>query len=450
MRGAVAAGNRHTADAGAWALAEGGNAVDAIVAAALAGFVAEGPLTGPSGGGFLLLRNRGHDPVLLDCFFAVPSAPPGTMDEVVIDFGDASTQIFHVGDASVAVPGLVAGLEAAHTAHGRVPWRRLFEPALELARRGVEMSSPQRFLLEILVPILERTEEGRAIYGSRTRAETATMQPGLELLRAQGSEAVASLVPGRADDIARYRVVERTPLETSFRGARVVTTPHPSIGGDVVAAGLAYLDTADIAPSTIAVTLAHALRVGYDGATTRGPLTGTTHVSVIDGDGNAAALSSTLGSGSGVFSRGFQLNNMLGELDVIGITTRHPGDRLPSMMAPTLVLDGDHPRLVVGSAGSVRLAGAIMQTVHHVVVGREGVEEAIDHPRLHLEDGIIQIEGGWPPETGERLEAAGEQVNAWAGRNLYFGGVSAVERLPDGRLAAAGDPRRGGHGTVVL
>ena len=450
MRGAVAAGNRHTADAGAWALAEGGNAVDAIVAATLAGFVAEGPLTGPSGGGFLLLRNRGHDPVLLDCFFAVPSAPPGTMDEVVIDFGDASTQIFHVGDASVAVPGLVAGLEAAHTAHGRVPWRRLFEPALELARRGVEMSSPQRFLLEILVPILERTEEGRAIYGSRTRAETATMQPGLELLRAQGREAVASLVPGRADDIARYRVVERTPLETSFRGARVVTTPHPSIGGDVVAAGLAYLDTADIAPSTIAVTLAHALRIGYDGATTRGPLTGTTHVSVIDGDGNAAALSSTLGSGSGVFSRGFQLNNMLGELDVIGITARHPGDRLPSMMAPTLVLDGDHPRLVVGSAGSVRLAGAIMQTVHHVVAGREGVAEAIDHPRLHLEDGIIQIEGGWPPETGERLEAAGEQVNAWAGRNLYFGGVSAVERLPDGRLAAAGDPRRGGHGTVVL
>ena len=275
MRGAVAAGNRHTADAGAWALAEGGNTVDAIVAAALAGFVAEGPLTGPSGGGFLLLRNRGHDPVLLDCFFAVPSAPPGTMDEVVIDFGDASTQMFHVGDASVAVPGLVAGLEAAHTAYGRVPWRRLFEPALELARRGVEMSSPQRFLLEILVPILERTEEGRAIYGSRTRAETATMQPGLELLRAQGREAVASLVPGRADDIARYRVVERTPLETSFRGARVVTTPHPSIGGDVVAAGLAYLDTADIAPSTIAVTLAHALRIGYDGAT--GELLTTTY-----------------------------------------------------------------------------------------------------------------------------------------------------------------------------
>ena len=60
---------------------------------------------------------------------------------------------------------------------------------------------------------------------------------------------------------------------------------------------------------------------------------------------------------------------MLGELDVIGTEERQPGDRLPSMMAPTIVLDGDEPRLVVGSAGSVRLSGAILQTIHHVVAG---------------------------------------------------------------------------------
>ena len=98
-------------------------------------------------------------------------------------------------------------------------------------------------------------------------------------------------------------------------------------------------------------------------------LTGTTHVSVIDEEGNAAALSSTLGSGSGEFSGGFQLNNMLGELDVIGIDERAAGERLPSMMAPTLVLADGEPRLVVGSAGSVRLSGAILQVIHHVVAG---------------------------------------------------------------------------------
>jgi len=450
MRGAVAAGNRHTAEAGAWALRQGGSAVDAVVAAALAAFVAEGPLTGPAGGGFFLVRAAGAEPALLDCFFAVPSRPQEPMDEVLIDFGDASTQVFHVGAGSVAVPGLVAGLAEAHARHGRLPWVALFAPALELAQTGVEMSGPQRFLLEILVPILERTEEGTEIYGSHTRAETATMVPGLELLRDQGAAAVAELMPGHAADLAAYRVVERAPIEAAFEGMRVVTCPAPSKGGAVVAGGLAAIAASDRATKdTLAVSLVEALLVGYGRASRLAPLTGTTHVSVIDGGGSAAALSSTLGSGSGVFARGFQLNNMLGELDVIGTDDRRPGDRLPSMMTPTLVLDGDAPRLVVGSAGSVRLSGAILQTIYHVVAGGDSVSDAIDHARLHVEDGVVQIEGGWPEDEAERLREAGYPVNEWAGRNLYFGGVSAVERLPGGELAAAGDPRRGGHGIVV-
>ena len=113
MRGAVAAGNRDSAEAGAWALREGGTCVDAALAATFAAFVTEGPLTGPSGGGFLVLHEPGASATVLDCFFAVPTAPRGEMDEVEIDFADASTQIFHVGEQSVAVPGLLAGLDEA-------------------------------------------------------------------------------------------------------------------------------------------------------------------------------------------------------------------------------------------------------------------------------------------------------------------------------------------------
>lgn len=453
MRGAVAAGNPHTVEAGAWALVQGGNAVDAVVAAAFAGFVAEGPLTGPAGGGFLLVRDAGEEPTVLDCFFAVPSRATGQMDEVVVDFADASTQVFHVGEASVAVPGLVAGLEQAHRSHGRLPWGALVEPAIELARRGVELNEAQVFLLEILVPILERTEAGRQVYGRRDRAVTAGMVPGLELLRDDGAAAVAQLVPDLADDIASYLPVERTPLVTSFRGMRVATNPPPSLGGKVIAAGLEELDRSGLGgpPGSAeeAVCLAHAVALGYGGGAPHTNLTGTTHVSVIDADGNAAGLSSTLGSGSGIFRDGFQLNNMLGELDVIGYEERAPGERLPSMMAPTLVLEEDRPRLVIGSAGSVRLSGAILQVIASVAGHGLRVREAIERPRLHDEEGVLHLEGGWSDDAAGRLEADGWRVVRWSGRNLYFGGVSAVEARPDGTLGAAGDPRRGGHGVVV-
>ena len=116
-------------------LAEGGNAIDACIVAAFAAAVTEGPLTGPTGGGFLLAWVDGETTVL-DCFFAAPARPLGEMEEIVIDFGDASTQIFHVGEGSVAVPGLVAGLEEAHRRFASMPWPQLVEPAIELAGRG--------------------------------------------------------------------------------------------------------------------------------------------------------------------------------------------------------------------------------------------------------------------------------------------------------------------------
>ena len=96
MNGAIAAGHPLTAAAGGRVLAEGGNAVDACIAAAFVAAVAEGPLTGPAGGGFLLVAEPGGDPVVLDCFFAAPAQPFGVMEEAVVDFADSGAQVFHV------------------------------------------------------------------------------------------------------------------------------------------------------------------------------------------------------------------------------------------------------------------------------------------------------------------------------------------------------------------
>jgi gamma-glutamyltranspeptidase / glutathione hydrolase len=335
------------------------------------------------------------------------------------------------------VPGLVAGLTEAHRLFCRLEWGELVEPALELARAGVEVSEPQAVLHRILRAILHRDEGGRRIYGSGERLATAEYAVTLEAIRARGAAAVAELLPELADDLDAYHVAEREPLRTTFRGHEVLTTPAPSRGGDVVAHALERLERAESLDDR-----ARAIQHGYASAPPA-RMAGTTHISVVDEAGNAAALSSTLGSGSGVFRGGTQLNNMLGERDVIGAGELRPGARLASMMAPTLVLERGRPRLALGSAGSVRLAGAIAQVTDNLLRGVP-LQAAIDAPRIHVDGDALHLEGGTSGEPG-----AGWDIVRWANRNLFFGGVSAVEWCTDGTFAAAGDPRRGGHGIVV-
>jgi len=444
MRGAIAAGHPLTAESGARVLREGGNAVDALLAAAFTAFVTEGPLTGPAGGGFLLVHEPNGETTLLDCFFAVPEKRLGVMEEVVVDFADAGTQIFHVGAGSVAVPGLLPGLEHAHARFATRGWADLVEPACELARDGVACDEPRVFLHGILSAILLRDEGGRRVYGDPARVVTEDLRSTLERVRDLGAAAAVELLPEYADDLSAYRVEARTPVQTRFFGRQVLAAPPPSRGGAIVVAILEELDAVS-APS--AHDLASALGAAYR-ASGSGKLTGTTHISVVDASGTTAALSSTLGSGSGVFRGGAQMNNMLGELDVIGHETRAPGTRLPTMLTPTLVLEEGRTRLVLGSAGSVRLAGAIAQVVWQVLGRSLPVTDAIDAPRLHAEGQTLHLEGGWPLDESSALEERWDVVR-WGARNLYFGGVQAVELSANGTIAAAGDPRRGGTGMVV-
>src|SRR3954452_14707244 len=140
MRGAIAAGHQLTAEAGARVLADGGNAVDACIAAAFMSWVVDSTLTGPGGGGFMLVhRARDRSDALLDFFVTIPGAglergAGKEMDAVGVEYGPSSTQVFHIGAASVAVPGAVAGLAEAHRAYASRPWAELIAPAAELAR----------------------------------------------------------------------------------------------------------------------------------------------------------------------------------------------------------------------------------------------------------------------------------------------------------------------------
>ncbi|HWB70178.1 MAG TPA: gamma-glutamyltransferase, partial [Solirubrobacterales bacterium] len=175
----------------------------------------------------------------------------------------------------------------------------------------------------------------------------------------------------------------------------------------------------------------------------------TTHISVLDGAGMCASVTCSNGSGSGVLvpGTGVILNNMLGEEDLnpLGFHRIEPGRRVPSMMAPTVVLRGGEIELCLGSAGSNRIRSAILQTVVRAVEEGMAADAAVRAPRLHFEAGVVQAEPGIDEEALARLEARGLPVARRPAINLFFGGVQAVAReLGSGELSGGGDPRRGG------
>jgi gamma-glutamyltranspeptidase/glutathione hydrolase len=494
MRGAVAAGHPLTAQAGAGVLEAGGNAVDAAIAAALVSWVTESPLTGPGAGGFMLVhRARDRSTRVFDFFVSVPGLglegrELGDMDRVDVDFSGGSTQIFHIGAASCAVPGAALGLEEAHRSFGSLPWRELFGPAIDLARNGVQLNDGQAYLHRILDLILRHTPEARAVYereGEPLERDDTLIQTDLartlELIAEHGASVLYDGELGRKisehvrshggcftnEDLETYRVIRRRPVTASFCGEEYLTNPPPSAGGILIAYGLPMLEalgpgepgTAE-AIDTLARVMREQAHARVAARTVTGGLVhaleeraavvsrGTTHISVVDGKANAVGLTASTGAGSGVVvpGTGIHLNNMIGEFDLA--KPPRPGARLRSMMSPSIVLRDERPHLVVGSAGSLRLRGAVMQIVVNAVAHDLPVEEALDRPRVHLDGDTLHCEGGHDPAELDRLEEMGWNVARWRRRNLYFGGASAVTFI-DGELAAAGDPRRGGAGVVV-
>jgi gamma-glutamyltranspeptidase / glutathione hydrolase len=481
MRGAVAAGHPLTAQAGAGVLESGGNAVDAAVAAALVSWVAESPLTGPGSGGFMLVhRARDRSTRMFDFFVAVPGLgldgnDPVEMEPVDVDFSGGSTQVFRIGAASCAVPGAALGLERAHRSFGSMPWHELFQPAIALARNGVELNNGQAYLHRILDLILRHTPESRGVYdlnGDRLVAGDTLVQTDLaqtlELLAANGANdfytgplasAIADHVQASGGRITRrdleeYRPIRRRPVRADFCHEEFLSNPPPSRGGTLIAYGLPLLEEYGVGHPGSAQAMDALARVMREQAQAlQRPAAalvsrGTTHISVIDGKGNAVGLTASTGAGSGVVvpGTGIHLNNMIGEFELA--KSPRAGARLASMMSPSLVLRDGHPHLVVGSAGSLRLRGAVMQIVVNVVAHGLPVEQAIDNPRVHLEGDVLHCEGGHDPGELDRLEELGWNVTRWRSHNLFFGGAAAVT-FKDGKLAAAGDPRRGGAGVVV-
>jgi gamma-glutamyltranspeptidase/glutathione hydrolase len=478
--GAVASGHPCVSEAAAELLRAGGNAFDAAVAAGFAGAAAEPMFTSLGGGGFLLAHTAAGREVLFDFFADTPGRGADVrephFEPMTVRF-PAQDQAFNIGLGSVAVPGTLAGLLHVHAALGRRDLVQTIAPAVRLAREGVVQNEHQAYALKLLEPIHTLTRRSARLYDPEgrppevgERLANPDLADLLERLPAEGADVLYTgdaartleeeMREGRglltAADLAAYRVVERTPLAFTHGGRRVLTNPPPARGGALLAFSLSVhaalptpsWDAPERALQLVAVMreVERRLEAGEPldaGAAARRASGGTTHVSVVDAEGNAASLSLSNGEGSGYVApgTGILLNNMLGEDDLHpeGIHVSPPGERIASGMAPTLVIEAGAPRLALGSGGSKRIRTAIAQVLLAALDHGLPLRTCVDAPRLHWDGERVQLEPGFDPAAVAALEAR-YPVNAWSERNLYFGGVHAVARADE----PAADPRRDG------
>jgi gamma-glutamyltranspeptidase/glutathione hydrolase len=429
------------------------------------------------------------------------------------DFGTA-TQEFHIGLGAAATPGLVRGLFQVHRDHASMPMRQLVEPALSLARDGVLWNDFQAHVFDIIGPIYRHRPETARHFASPSREaellragdrfRAPEFADLLESLAIEGErlfyegEVARSVADACAsggghlslEDLARYRVERRTPLSADYRGQRLYTNPPPSCGGVLIAFALALLSAADphrmgfgspahlqllatVMDASNRARLESRLRDlpadHQEAALLGGDLLsryrrevmgryasqrGTTHLSVIDAAGDAVSLTVSNGEGCGflVPGTGMMLNNMLGEEDINphGFQRWPLDQRMASMMAPTLLISTDGVITALGSGGSNRIRTAILQVVSNLLDFSMSVEDAVNSPRIHHEDELLNVEGEFPERTCQVLRERFSQHCLWPGRSLFFGGVHCVRSdHRRRRFEAAGDPRRGGASQVL-
>lgn len=475
---AVAAGDRQTVAAAVSVLRAGGNAVDAAVAAGFAAAASEPGLTSLGGGGFLLTRTPHGETELLDFFVDTPGHGLGKSEltphfsPVTVDFSGA-LQVFHAGYGSVAVPGVLSGYLAAHRRLGRLPLSALVEPAATLADEGAVLSATQATVLSLLHDILSLTPDAARLFlaGGRPpalgeRLCNPTYATFLRQLGELDPPGWSALTQSRAliaamrthdglltmADLEAYQVHRREPHLANYRGAQLTTNPPPSFGGSIVCRALTELaELADRTPTATEhiAALHHATQEQKSTRPTSSK--GTTHVSVIDADGMIASMTTSNGSCSGVLvpGTGVQLNNMMGEADLHpdGFHGAEPGSRVASMMAPSLLDLPDGSVTALGSGGSERIRSALLQTVIRLVDGAT-LADAVAGPRVHFDGTTTQLEPGVPDGIATELADFGP-VHRWNSESVYFGGVNAVRRHPDGRLEATGDARRDGASMVI-
>ncbi len=511
-------------------LQDGGNAVDAAVAVQFALAVVNPEAGNIGGGGFMVLRLADGTTAALDFR---EKAPLAATRDMYLDAAGNLTDRSVVGHLAVAVPGTVAGMWEAHRRFGSLPWARLVEPAIALARGFVVTERFLNSLSPEMVRALQRYPASAQQFLPRDGAPPAVgdtlRQPDLartlERIRDAGPDGfyrgetadliVAEMERGGGiithEDLEAYEAVWREPITFTYRGRTVISMPPSSSGGITLAEMANILEHFDLAgygwgstetvhlyaeawkrayadrnhyladPDFVEIPVERLISKEYaarraaeirmDRATPSeevGPGLGigeegehTTHYSIVDGDGNAVAVTTTINSWYGskvtVTGAGFVLNNEMddfaakpGTPNQFGLVQGEnnaiePGKRPLSAMTPTIVLDPEgRLEIVTGTPGGSTIITTVFQTIANVVDFGMNVAEAVQAPRVHHQhfpDQIFFEPGGLEAVVQLGLRDLGHTL---VERNGVSGDIQMIV-VRDGLLTGWSDPRRGGR-----
>lgn len=494
---AVASSSRLSADAGAAAAGLGGNAVDAAIAACLVSMTTEPGVCALGAGGYVTVWSPGEPPVTIDGYAAVPGL--GLPDprfgegawEVELTYGGGVKTL--VGYGSVGVPGGLAAMGRASERYGRLPWREVVEPARATAAEGFPLPAACHHYLETSAELvygwdansrdafldsdgklIEAGEIMRLPYLADTLKRIAEHGAG-DFYTGELGHAIADYVYDNGGalnrrDMAEYQAFERPSLEVHMDEWRIATNPAPAVGGAALGAMLLLMRSLrhqrwDAAAVRRLVDVQYAVtRYRHDrldhsqdmekditdlltmasADNLPGTSGSTVHTSVVDSGGLGCSITMSTGYGAGAVppGTGIWLNNCLGELELNrgGFGRMPPGARLVSNMAPTVARSNEGRVLATGSPGADRITTAILQVlVNYMHLGMP-LDEAVAHPRAHVEIGPEGYRVAY--EAGLPMAEVSLPTRRFDGLSMFFGGAGAAEWDGQGGLTVAGDPRR--------
>lgn len=499
-RVSISASSATAAEAAAWIADQGGNAVDAAIASTIVAMTTEPGIVAPGAGAFVTIWPGEGPPVVIDGYLAMPGLANG---ETPTDFGTPVHMAYGggmetlIGYASVAVPGVWAGLGEASARFGSLPWDALLVPAIGAVDDGFPLSAVSAAYLayshepifdvdEASFRALHRPDGARLAEGEPVRIDG--LAGSLGLIAAEGPESFyrGTIAHGllsameelggsiTADDLEGFQAEVRDPIVVELDGWSIATNPSPAVGGAVLAAMLLLLDAngfdgwsdsgvkimADVQRAVLGYRSRRLDIAGDRGgavdellATARiGDLRtllgspSTVHNSAVDSDGTACSITTSAGYGSGVMipGTGLWLNNGLGEVELHPAEGKvAPGERLPSNMAPTVARRHDGSALAIGSPGASRITTAMAQVLCNFMCLGMSLHDAVGHPRVHVEmfegDPTLAFEPGLDVA---RVEGLVER--RFPDISMYFGGVGVAMWDPGAGLFEVADPRRSG------